>query len=85
MKSMRTAWRKTKRMRAAQMRTSSKRATNPREKMDYLRTGSGGFFVSSPNNDCEGAIDSMIGGSGPIDPQAPCGIGSNDGNKDHAQ
>jgi hypothetical protein len=53
--------------------------------LDCVRTGSGGFFVSSPNNDCEGGIDSMIGGGGPIEPQASCGIGNNDGNKDYAQ
>jgi hypothetical protein len=47
--------------------------------------GSGGFFVSSPNNDCKGGIDSMIGGGGPIDPQALCGVGNNDGNKDYTQ
>jgi hypothetical protein len=49
--------------------------------LDCVRTGSGGFFVSSPNNDCEGGIDSMIGGSGLIDPQASCGIGNNDGKR----
>jgi hypothetical protein len=41
--------------------------------------------VSSPNNNCEGGIDSTIGGGGPIDPQALCGIGNNDGNSDYAQ
>ena len=41
--------------------------------------------MSSPNNDCKGGIDSMIGFSGLIDPQALCGIGNNDGNKDYAQ
>ncbi len=41
--------------------------------------------MSSPNNDCEGGIDSMIGGSGPINPQALFGIGNNDGDKDYAQ
>jgi hypothetical protein len=50
-----------------------------------VSTGSGGFFVSSPNNDCKGGIDSMIGGGGPFDPQALCGIGNNVGNKDYAQ
>jgi hypothetical protein len=55
------------------------------EKLDCVRTGSGGFFVSSPNNDCEGGIGSMIGGVGPIDPQALCGIGKNDCSKDHVQ
>jgi hypothetical protein len=49
------------------------------KKLDCVRTGSGGFFVSSPNNDYKGGIDSMIGGSGPIDPQSLCGIGNNDG------
>ncbi len=55
------------------------------KKLDCVRTVSGGFFVFSPNNDCKGGIDSMIGGSGPIDLQALCGIGNNDGNKDYAQ
>jgi hypothetical protein len=41
---------------------------------DHVRTGSGGFLVSSPDNDCEGGIDSMIGEGGPIDPQSLCGI-----------
>jgi hypothetical protein len=41
--------------------------------------------VSSPNSSCKGGIDSMIGGSGPINPQALCGIGNNDGNKDYGQ
>jgi hypothetical protein len=53
--------------------------------MDCVRTGSGGFFVSSPNNDCKGGIDSMIGGGEPINPQASCGVGNNDGNKDYVQ
>jgi hypothetical protein len=53
--------------------------------MDCVRTGSGGFVVSSPDNDCKGGIDSMIGGGGPIDLQASCGIGNNDGNKDYVQ
>jgi hypothetical protein len=55
------------------------------KKMDCVRTGSGGFFVSSPNNDCKGCKDSMAGGGGPINPQALCGIGNNDSNKDYAQ
>jgi hypothetical protein len=50
-----------------------------------VRTGHGGFFVSSLDNNCEGGIDSMIGGGGPIDPQALCGIGNIDGNKDYMQ
>jgi hypothetical protein len=53
--------------------------------MKCVRTGSGCFIVSSPNNDCKGGIDSMIGGSGPIDPQALCSIDNNDSNKDYAQ
>jgi hypothetical protein len=53
--------------------------------MDCVRTRSGGFFVSSLNNNWEGGIDSIIGGGGPIDPQALCGVGNNDSNKDYAQ
>jgi hypothetical protein len=41
--------------------------------------------VASPNNNCEGSIDSMIGCSGPIGPQAFCGVGNNDGDKDFVQ
>ncbi len=41
--------------------------------------------MSSPDNDCKGGIDSMIGGGGPINPQASCGVGNNDGNKDYVQ
>ncbi len=41
--------------------------------------------MSSPDNDCKGSIDSMIGGGWPIDPQASCGVGNNDNNKDYAQ
>jgi hypothetical protein len=41
--------------------------------------------VSSPNNNCEGGIDSMIGGGGRINPQALCGVGNNGDNKDYAQ
>jgi hypothetical protein len=41
--------------------------------------------VSSPNNDCKGGIYSIIEGGGPIDPQALCGIGNNDSNKDYMQ
>jgi hypothetical protein len=55
------------------------------DKMNCVRTGSGGFFVSSPNNDCKGGIDSMIGGGEPINPQALCGVDNNDGNKDYVQ
>jgi hypothetical protein len=53
--------------------------------LDCVRTGSGGFFVSSPDNDCTGGIDSMIGGGGPIGPQSLCGFDNNDGNKDYVQ
>ncbi len=53
--------------------------------LDCVRTGNGGFFVSSPDNDCKGGIDSMIGAGGPIDPQSLCGFGNNDGHKDYAQ
>jgi hypothetical protein len=55
------------------------------KKLDSVRTESGGFFESSPNNNCKGGIDSMIGGGGPINPQALCGIGNNDSNKNYAQ
>jgi hypothetical protein len=50
-----------------------------------MRTGSRGFFVFSPDNDCKGGIDSMIGGDGLIDPQSSCEVGKKDGNNDHAQ
>jgi hypothetical protein len=35
------------------------------ENLECVRTGSCGFFVSSPNNNCKGGKDSMIGGGGP--------------------
>jgi hypothetical protein len=50
-----------------------------------VKTGSSGFFVSSPDNDYKGGIDSMIGGGGPIDPQSSCGIGNKDGNNNYTQ
>ncbi len=53
--------------------------------VDSVRTRSSGFLVSSPDNDCKGCVDSMIGGGGLIDPQSSCGIGNNDGNKDYVQ
>jgi hypothetical protein len=53
--------------------------------LDCVRTGSGGFFVSTPNNDCKGGIDSIIRGNGLIDSQALCGICNSDGDKDYAQ
>jgi hypothetical protein len=36
--------------------------------LDCVRTGRGGFFVSSPNNNYKCGIDSMIGCGGLIDP-----------------
>ncbi len=41
--------------------------------------------MPSPNKDCKGGIDSMVVGSGLVDPQALCGIGKNDGDKDYVQ
>jgi hypothetical protein len=51
--------------------------------VDSLKTGSSGFFVFFPNNNCMGAIDSVIGGSGPINPQSSCGNGNNDDNNNN--
>ncbi len=48
-----------------------------------VKTGSSGFFVFSPDNDHEGAIDSMIGGGGPIDPQSSFSGGSMEDNNDY--
>ncbi len=48
-----------------------------------VKTGSSGFFVFSPDNDHEGAIDSVIGGGGPIDPQSLFGDGSMEDNNDY--
>ncbi len=53
--------------------------------MDCVRTGSGGFFVSSPDNNCKGGTVSMIGCGGLINPQSLCGVGNNDSNKDYVQ
>jgi hypothetical protein len=65
---------------------NNKESNNAEDKnADSVRTGSSGFLVSSPDNDCKGGIDSMIGGGGPIDPQSSCGIGNNDSNKDYTQ
>ncbi len=51
----------------------SKKTTIPEKKKgDSVRTGSSGFIVSSPDNDCKSGIDSMIGGGGLIDPQSSC-------------
>jgi hypothetical protein len=52
---------------------------------DSVGTGSSGFFVFSPNNDCAGAIDSMIGGGGVINPQSLFGNGNNDNDNNYAQ
>jgi hypothetical protein len=52
---------------------------------DSVETGSSGFFVFSPTNDCVGAIDSMIGRGGPINPQSSCGNGNKDDNNNNAQ
>jgi hypothetical protein len=47
---------------------------------DSVEPGTSGFFVFSTNSDCTGAIDSMIGGGGPINPQSSCGYGNKDNN-----
>jgi hypothetical protein len=52
---------------------------------DSVETGSSGFFVFSPNNDCTGAIVSVIGGGGPINPQSLCGNGNKDNNNNNVQ
>jgi hypothetical protein len=52
---------------------------------DSVETGGNGFFVFSPNNDCTGAIDSMIGGGGPINPQSLCGNGNKEDNNNNVQ
>jgi hypothetical protein len=64
----------------------NKESDNAEDKnVDSVRTGSSGVFVSSPDNDCKGGIDSIIGGGGPIDPQSSCGIGNKDGNNNYVQ
>jgi hypothetical protein len=46
----------------------NKESNNSEDKnVDSVRTGSSDFFASSPDNDCEGGIDSIIGGGGPND------------------
>jgi hypothetical protein len=50
---------------------------------DSAETGSSGFFLFSPNNYCVGAIDSVIGGGGPINPQSSCGNGNKDADKNN--
>jgi hypothetical protein len=52
---------------------------------DSVETGSSGFLVFSPNKDWAGAIDSMIGGGGPINPQSFCGNGNKYNNKNKEQ
>jgi hypothetical protein len=51
---------------------------------DSVETSSSGFFVFSPNNDCVGAIDSVIAGVGLINPQSLCGNGNKDNDNDIA-
>jgi hypothetical protein len=64
----------------------NKESNNSEDKnADSVRTGSSGFFVSSPDNDCKCGIDSMIVGVGPNDPQSLCGVGNKDGNNDYEQ
>jgi hypothetical protein len=53
--------------------------------VDSVETGSSGFFVFFPNNNCAGPIDFMIGGGGPINPQSLCGNGNKDNNNNIAQ
>ncbi len=50
-----------------------------------MRTGTSGFFVSSPDNNCEGSIGSMTRGGGLIGPQLLCGIGNKDNNNNYVQ
>jgi hypothetical protein len=65
---------------------NNKESNNAKDKnLDSVRTGSSGFFVSSSDKDCKGSTDSMIGGSGPIDPQSSCGVGNKDGNNNYMQ
>jgi hypothetical protein len=52
---------------------------------DSVETGSSCFFVFSPNKNCVGAIDSVIGGGGPINPQSLCGNGNKDDDKNNVQ
>jgi hypothetical protein len=52
---------------------------------ESVETGSSGFFVFSPNNNCAGVIDSMIGGGGLINPQSLCGNGNKDNNNNNEQ
>jgi hypothetical protein len=42
------------------------------EIVDSEESGSSGFFVFFPKNDCAGTIDSMIGVGEPINPQSLC-------------
>jgi hypothetical protein len=52
---------------------------------DSVETGSSGFFVFSPNKNCAGTIDSVIGGGGQINPQSSCGNGNKDNDNNNAQ
>jgi hypothetical protein len=52
---------------------------------DSVETGSSGFFVFSPSKDRVGAINSLIGGGGPINPQPSCGNGNKDNNNNNTQ
>ena len=52
---------------------------------DSVRTDSSGFFVFSPNNNCMGAIDSVICGGGPINPQSLCGNGNKDDGNNYTE
>ncbi len=53
--------------------------------VDSVETGSSSFFVFSPNNDCVGVVDFVIGGGGPINPQSLCGNGNKDNDNNNAQ
>jgi hypothetical protein len=52
---------------------------------DSVETSSSGFFMFSPNNNCAGTINSVIGGGGPINPQSFCGNCNKDDNNNNAQ
>jgi hypothetical protein len=63
----------------------NKENNNANKNVESVRTGSSGYSVSSPDNDCKGGIDSMIEGGGPINPQSLCGIGNKDNDNDYVQ
>ncbi len=50
-----------------------------------VEIGSSGFFVFSPNIDWTGAMDSVIGGGGPINPQSSCGNRNKDDDNNNVQ